>query len=45
MSEPYPQDDKKEAIPAYVEGSDSEEEIKSFTALVEEGEIQPPLTP
>lgn len=46
MSTPYfqdvnLQDEKKEAIPAYVEGSDSEGEVKSFSALLEEGEFQP----
>lgn len=41
MSAPYLQDEKKEPLPAYVEGSDSEGEVKSFSALLEEGKLQP----
>jgi hypothetical protein len=39
MSTPYLQNEKKEPVPAYTEGSDSEGEVKTFTALIEEGEI------
>jgi hypothetical protein len=39
MASPMFQDEKKEPIPAYVEGSDPEGEIKSFSALIEEGKL------
>jgi hypothetical protein len=40
MSASYFQDEKKEPVPAYVEARESEGEVKSFTALIEEGKIQ-----
>ncbi|KAE9970424.1 hypothetical protein EG328_006290 [Venturia inaequalis] len=36
MSAPLFQDEKKESVPAYVEGSDSDGEVKAFSALLEE---------
>lgn len=40
MSDPLTYDDKKELEPGYaVEGLESDGEEKSFTALIQEGEI------
>lgn len=39
MSAPYLQEEKKDPLSAYVEGSDSEGEVKSFSALLEEGKL------